>query len=152
MKLTTAELHFIEKSARMFQFSGNTLSEGKIIAFLLICEKGLVPFDEIMETLQLSKGNTSQSLKSLTAKGLIEKGIIPFERKSYFQLTNPNQVGLLENRIQSIAATRSIFNEAQNINKQFKRKKQQGIINDFIAFNDFIYDEMVKIREKWSKR
>lgn len=152
MKLTLTEIHYIEKAARSFSQSGNTITEGKIIAYLLICESGLLSFEQIMESLKLSKGNTSQSIHSLLNKGLIEKAIVPFERKSFYQLINPNEIALLENRIQAILNTQNIFIEAQSINKQFKRKKQQTVIKDIIEFNHFMYEELQKIKLKWSKR
>jgi DNA-binding transcriptional regulator GbsR (MarR family) len=149
MELTSEELIYIEQTARIFNASGDTLTEGKIIAFLLISEEQCISFDQIMATLKISKGNTSQSIQNLLNKGLIEKCVIPFERKSFYTLTNPDSLSILDNRIKMVEITRNVFIEAKEINKKYKRNSKEILINQLIDFNTFIYEELIQLKEKW---
>lgn len=83
MDLTEAKGRFIETWGKLGSEWGVNRTMAQTHALLLVSAAPLTT-DEIMETLQISRGNASMTLRDLIDWGLVEKQHKPGDRKEYF--------------------------------------------------------------------
>jgi len=83
MKLTEARQQFISSWGAFGTHWGINRTMAQIHALLLVNPDPLTQ-DDIMEELNISRGNTNMNIRELINWGLVERVIIPGERKEYF--------------------------------------------------------------------
>ena len=83
MKLTEARQQFISSWGAFGTHWGINRTMAQIHALLLISPDPLTQ-DDIMEELDISRGNTNMNIRELINWGLVERTLIPGERKEYF--------------------------------------------------------------------
>jgi DNA-binding transcriptional regulator GbsR (MarR family) len=83
MKLTEAKQQFISSWGAFGTHWGINRTMAQIHAFLLISAEPLTQ-DDIMEELNISRGNTNMNIRELINWGLVERVIVPGERKEFF--------------------------------------------------------------------
>ena len=83
MELKEAKDRFIHAWGTLSTQWGINRTMAQIHALLLLSNKALNA-DEIMEELQISRGNVNMNLRELISWGLIYKHLIPGERKEFF--------------------------------------------------------------------
>jgi DNA-binding transcriptional regulator GbsR (MarR family) len=83
MELAEAKQKFIEAWGKLGSEWGINRTMAQVHALLLITPGDLTT-EEIMETLQISRGNANMTLRDLISWGLVEKRHKPGERKEYF--------------------------------------------------------------------
>jgi len=79
------EDQYIESWGTMGVLWGINRSMARIHAFLVLCGEP-VDLDRISERLNISRGNTSMSLKELRSWGVIEKVNLPGERRDHYRV------------------------------------------------------------------
>jgi DNA-binding transcriptional regulator GbsR (MarR family) len=84
MHLTEGKSRFIESWGALGTNWGISRTMAQVHALLLVSCKPLYA-DEIMEALQISRGNANMSVRSLMDWGLIHKVLRPGDRKDYFE-------------------------------------------------------------------
>lgn len=84
MKLEQAKQQFIQTWGNFGGQWGINRSMAQVHALLLVSEKPLCT-EEIMETLQISRGNANMNVRDLMNWNLVYKESIPGERKEYFR-------------------------------------------------------------------
>lgn len=83
MKYNEAKHRFIQSWGALGSSWGVSRTMAQVHAVLLLASNPLNT-DDIMDALQISRGNASMSLKSLQEWGLIEKDFVPGDRKEYY--------------------------------------------------------------------
>jgi len=83
MKLQEAKQQFISSWGAFGTHWGINRTMAQIHALLLVSPDPLTQ-DDIMEELNISRGNTNMNIRELNNWGLVERVIIPGERKEYF--------------------------------------------------------------------
>jgi DNA-binding transcriptional regulator GbsR (MarR family) len=83
MQLDEAKLKFIDMWGTVGGEWGITRSMAQIHAVLLLSEKPLCT-DDLMESLQIARGNANMNLRDLMDWGLIKKVFISGDRKDYY--------------------------------------------------------------------
>lgn len=83
MELAEAKLKFIESWGKLGSEWGINRTMAQVHALLLISPDPLTT-EEIMETLNISRGNANMNLRDLIGWGLVEKQHKAGERKEYF--------------------------------------------------------------------
>ena len=83
MKLTEAKQQFISSWGAFGTHWGINRTMAQIHALLLITPDPL-PQDDIMEQLNISRGNTNMNIRDLINWGLVERVLMTGERKEYF--------------------------------------------------------------------
>jgi len=84
MHLTEGKARFIESWGALGSNWGISRTMAQVHALLLISSKPQCA-DEIMESLQISRGNANMSVRSLMDWGLVHKVLKPGDRKDYFE-------------------------------------------------------------------
>jgi DNA-binding transcriptional regulator GbsR (MarR family) len=83
MKLTDAKQQFISSWGAFGTHWGINRTMAQIHALLLISPDPLTQ-DDIMEELNISRGNTNMNIRELINWGLVDRVILPGERKEFF--------------------------------------------------------------------
>ena len=83
MKLTEARQQFISSWGAFGTHWGINRTMAQIHALLLTSADPLTQ-DDIMEELNISRGNTNMNIRELINWGLVERVLLPGERKEYF--------------------------------------------------------------------
>jgi DNA-binding transcriptional regulator GbsR (MarR family) len=83
MKLTEAKQQFISSWGAFGTHWGINRTMAQIHALLLVSADPMTQ-DDIMEQLNISRGNTNMNIRELINWGLVERVILPGERKEYF--------------------------------------------------------------------
>jgi DNA-binding transcriptional regulator GbsR (MarR family) len=83
MKLTEAKQQFITSWGAFGTHWGINRSMAQIHALLMVSADPLTQ-DDMMEQLNISRGNTNMNIRELINWGLVERVIIPGERREYF--------------------------------------------------------------------
>jgi len=83
MKLTEAKQQFISSWGAFGTHWGINRTMAQIHALLLVSPDPLTQ-DDMMEELDISRGNTNMNIRELINWGLVERLILPGERKEYF--------------------------------------------------------------------
>src|SRR5258705_4662698 len=83
MKLIEAKQQFISSWGAFGTHWGINRTMAQIHALLLISPDPLTQ-DDIMEQLDISRGNTNMNIRELINWGLVERVLLPGERKEYF--------------------------------------------------------------------
>lgn len=83
MKLIEAKQQFISSWGAFGTHWGINRTMAQIHALLLVSPDPLTQ-DDIMDELDISRGNTNMNIRELINWGLVERVIIPGERKEYF--------------------------------------------------------------------
>ena len=83
MKLTEARQQFISSWGAFGTHWGINRTMAQIHALLLVSPDPLTQ-DDMMEELNISRGNTNMNIRELINWGLVERLLLPGERKEYF--------------------------------------------------------------------
>jgi DNA-binding transcriptional regulator GbsR (MarR family) len=83
MKLTEAKQQFISSWGAFGTHWGINRTMAQIHALLLVSADPRTQ-DDIMEELNISRGNTNMNIRELINWGLVERQLLPGERKEYF--------------------------------------------------------------------
>ncbi len=83
MKLTEARQQFVSSWGAFGTHWGINRTMAQIHALLLISPDPLTQ-DEMMEELNISRGNVNMNIRELINWGLVERVLVPGERKEYF--------------------------------------------------------------------
>jgi DNA-binding transcriptional regulator GbsR (MarR family) len=83
MKLSEARQQFISSWGAFGTHWGINRTMAQIHALLLISPDPMTQ-DDIMEELNISRGNTNMNIRELISWGLVDRMLLPGERKEYF--------------------------------------------------------------------
>ncbi|MBO6515121.1 MAG: transcriptional regulator [Bacteroidia bacterium] len=83
MKLSEAQQKFIQGWGQLGASWGINRTMAQIQAVLLLSPKPLCT-DDIMERLQISRGNANMNIRELLSWGVVYKSFIPGDRKEYY--------------------------------------------------------------------
>jgi len=110
MKLEEAKQQFIQNWGVLGTQWGINRTMAQIHALLLVSPDALSA-DDIMNQLQISRGNTNMNVRELMDWGIVEKILKPGERKEFF------------------VAEKDIWTVAMKIIKERKRREVEPILN-----------------------
>jgi DNA-binding transcriptional regulator GbsR (MarR family) len=150
IKLSKEQQALIERFGVFMEHSGATPVMARISALLLVCDSTELTFDEIYQTLKISKSAASNAINTLLMMERIQYQTKPGDRKRYFSSRlgqietdfEKNSTQLLEINIilKEILAGRP--KTTKDFNTQLKR---------VIDFMEFLRQEMPEIYKKWRK-
>jgi DNA-binding transcriptional regulator GbsR (MarR family) len=157
-------MHYDEAKAKFIQSWGTLGSSwginkamGQIHALLLVSEEPLST-EEIMEELQISRGNANMNIRGLIDWGIVEKAYKPGERKEFFTagkdiLELARQVSR-ERRRREIEPVMKVLEEVQGVSEGDTRevahfKEVTGRLGEFTKQVDGALDKFVRSDKNW---
>lgn len=151
LNLTSKQLELIERLGVMTEGSGLQPAAARITALLLIADKTELTFDEIRETLNLSKSATSNALNLLINIQRIDFITKPGDRKRYFRSNighwRCNITEKFEEMNKAQILLREILDQRTNETPEFNRN-----LEEMIDLTGFIFSELPGIIQRWEER
>lgn len=158
MELQEARLKFIEAWGKLGTEWGINRTMAQVHALLLITP-GELTTEEIMEQLQISRGNANMTLRDLIGWGLVEKKHRAGERKEYFfadkDTWNIARQVAKERRKRELDPVLKVLDELSKVEGDKKDENYKTFnksINDInkLAKNvDKTLETMIKAEENW---
>lgn len=158
MELPEAKLKFIEAWGKLGSEWGINRTMAQVHALLLISADPLTT-EQIMEELNISRGNANMNLRDLIGWGLVEKQHKPGERKEYFfadkdtwniakQVAKERKKRELDPVIKLLDELSEIKGDEQDLNyKSFKTSVRD--INKLAKNVNSTLETMMKAEENW---
>lgn len=158
MELAEAKLKFIEAWGKLGSEWGINRTMAQVHALLLISPEALTT-EEVMDALNISRGNANMTLRDLISWGLIEKQHKSGERKEYFfadkDTWNIARQVAKERRKRELDPVLKILGELTKVDgdqndPEFKTfNKSVNDINKLAKNVDKTLDTMLKAEENW---
>lgn len=158
MELIEAKQKFIETWGKLGSEWGINRTMAQVHALLLISPEALTT-EEVMETLQISRGNANMTLRDLIGWGLIEKQHKAGERKEYFyadkdawniarQVAKERRKRELDPVLKALDELSGVDGNVNDPEYQTFRKSVSDI-NKLAKNVDKTLDTMLKAEENW---
>ena len=158
MKLTEAKNQFIASWGAFGTHWGINRTMAQIHALLLISPESLSQ-DEIMEQLNISRGNVNMNIRELINWGLVERVIIPGERREFFSAEKDiwkvtRQVAK-ERKKRELEPVLKVLEQVSQVEGDKKEKDVKAFVDSVngirrMAKNaDKTLDTMIKTEENW---
>jgi DNA-binding transcriptional regulator GbsR (MarR family) len=159
MKLAEAKKNFVEAWGTLGTNWGINRTMAQIHALLLVSEESLST-DEIMELLDISRGNTNMNMRALIDWGLAERKIKLGERMEFFvgekDIWKVAVKIIRERRKREIDPLRNTIRDLRMIDDKDEKKEEyqkfMKLLNDIDGFADSadkITDKMVLADQNW---
>jgi DNA-binding transcriptional regulator GbsR (MarR family) len=158
MKLIEAKQQFISSWGAFGTHWGINRTMAQIHALLLISPDPLTQ-DDIMEELNISRGNTNMNIRELINWGLVERVILPGERKEYFTAEKDiwkvvKQI-VKERKKRELEPMMQLLDKLEDVEGDKKDKKVKTFIDTVSSIKrlglqaDKTLDVMIKAEENW---
>ncbi|HWC52519.1 MAG TPA: MarR family transcriptional regulator [Chitinophagaceae bacterium] len=158
MKITEAKQQFISSWGAFGTHWGINRTMAQIHALLLVCPDPLTQ-DDIMEELNISRGNTNMNIRELIDWGLVERVLLPGERKEYFSAEKDiwkvvRQI-VKERKKRELEPMLKLLDQLENVEGDKRDKNVKAFIDVVSGIKklgkqaDKTLDIMVKADEHW---
>ena len=158
MKLQEAKQQFISSWGAFGTHWGINRTMAQIHALLLISPEPLTQ-DDIMEDLNISRGNTNMNIRELINWGLVERVILPGERKEYFTAEKDiwkvvKQI-VKERKKRELEPMMQLLDKLEDVEGDKKDKKVKTFVDTVSSIKrlglqaDKTLDVMIKAEENW---
>ncbi len=157
MKFSEAKEQFLQTWGALGSQWGINKTMAQIHALLMISPDSL-SMEEIMEELQISRGNASMNLRGLVDWGIVYKEFKPGERREYFKADQ--DVDSLARKIaierskREIQPTLRVLEDVRNFDEdnsneaqKFKQKTEE--LYDFVSRADTMLEKITNQKENW---
>lgn len=158
MKLAEAKAQFISSWGAFGTHWGINRTMAQIHALLLVSAKPLTQ-DDVMEELDISRGNVNMNIRDLISWGLVDRVLLPGERKEYFTAEKDiwkvaTQI-IKERKKRELDPMLKLLGQLENIDGDKKDADTKQFIETVSGIRKFggqadkMLDVMVKADESW---
>src|SRR5678810_743417 len=158
MKLTEARQQFISSWGAFGTHWGINRTMAQIHALLLISADPMTQ-DDIMEELNISRGNTNMNIRELINWGLVERVLLTGERKEYFSAEKDiwkvvKQI-VKERKKRELEPMLQLLDKLEEVDGDKKDKKVKTFVDTVSSIKrlglqaDKTLDVMIKAEENW---
>jgi DNA-binding transcriptional regulator GbsR (MarR family) len=158
MKLTEAKQQFISSWGAFGTHWGINRTMAQIHALLLISPNPLTQ-DDIMEELDISRGNTNMNIRELINWRLVERVLLPGERKEYFSAEKDiwkviKQI-VKERKKRELEPMLQLLDKLEDVEGDKKDKHVKTFVDTISSIKklgkqaDRTLDVMIKAEESW---
>lgn len=150
MILSEQQKEILEKIGISHEMAGIQPAAARVLGLMYVADNPEISFEEINETLKISKSATSNAINLLLNTGHIEYTTYLGDRKRYFRLKISNWREAFTQRIAAMTKFSGLLQEVLKIrskdNKDFNEK-----LEELIDFLDFVNKELPLMLERWEK-
>ncbi|PVY42182.1 GbsR/MarR family transcriptional regulator [Pontibacter virosus] len=150
MTLSEQQLSLIEEFGIYQENNGFQPAVARVMGLLLVSDRAELTFDEISETLNISKSATSNALNMLLNTGHIEYTTFPGDRKRYFRIKSSNWRDLFGKKMEDLSHLNGLLKRVLEVRKR-ENPVYDAKLNDFISFLDFVKNRMPSLIDEWEK-
>lgn len=158
MKLSEAKAQFISSWGAFGTHWGINRTMAQIHALLLISPDPITQ-DDIMEQLDISRGNVNMNTRDLISWGLVDRVLLPGERKEFFSAEKDiwkvaTQI-IKERKKRELDPMLKLLGQLEKIDGDKKSKETRQFIDTVSGIRNFgnqadkMLDVMIKADESW---
>jgi len=151
MVLTEKQKELIERFGVLNEKYGLPPAECRVWGLFLVADKVELTFEEIMETLQLSKGGTSNALNRLMVTNHIEYITKLGDKKRYFRCKMNNWTNMTKENFEKFDDLNVILKEILQVRNP-KTTAFNKDLKQVTEFLDFVYKELMIAIKKWENK
>jgi DNA-binding transcriptional regulator GbsR (MarR family) len=151
MVLTEKQKELIEQFGVLNEKNGLPPAECRVWGLFLVADKVELTFDEIMETLHLSKGGTSNALNRLMMTHHIEYITKLGDKKRYFRCKINNWAQMAKENFEKFDELNAILKEILKT-RTSKTPQFNNDLKEVTEFLDYIYKQILLAIKKWENR
>jgi len=141
----------IERIGVLHDRFGMRPAEGRILGLLLVSAQPELTFDQIRETLDLSKSATSTALHHLQAIGTVEYRTRPGDRKRYFRKSYVDwERAFVERGVKYLEIRHLLVEALEFKNKEDKESRRS--MGRMIEFLTVMEEATLDAYEQWQKK
>ncbi len=148
LELTEKKLRLIEEMGVLYERGGMQPAASRILSLLLVSDKTDLTFEEIYETLNISKSAASNALNFLISTERVEYITNPGERRRYFCCKLQSLKEGVQKSLAGLDAFNTLLKKVLDQRpvgtKDFNKKLEEAI-----QFLDFIKGELPVLLQKW---
>jgi len=141
---------FIEDMALLYEKAGHTRMQGRIIAWLMICEPPHQTAGEIAAGLQASKASISTNIRMFVEFGLIERFTRPPERRDFYRLGDDAWARAVERGFPLIAAFGDLARRGLDL--VGPKPEAHARLQEMGEFYEFYERELRAVLARWERR
>lgn len=146
--LTDKQLKLIEELGVLHEKGGMQPAAARILSLMMVSDKVELTFEEIYETLNLSKSATSNALNFLLSTDRAEYITKPGERKRYFRFKLRSLKEGIQQSLVGIGAFNVLLKEVLRLRPD-RTGEFNASLQESSQFLDFISQELPKLYQKW---
>lgn len=151
IQLTARQKELVEKIGVYHEKSGLPPAPARILALLLVSPITELTFDQIRETLNLSKSATSNAINMLLNVNRLDYITKSGDRKRYFKNKVSNWRSELRDNIFKITHAADILEEILDVRPDNTSEFNDNL-RSIIDFLRFINDELPGLYQKWENQ
>lgn len=140
----------IEKIGISHEMAGIQPAAARILGLMYVADNPELSFEEITDTLKISKSATSNALNSLLNTGQIEYTTYLGDRKRYFRLKISNWKDAFSKRVEGMTNFHTLLEEVLKIRTKETVKFNESL-EELIHFLNFVNQELPLLFERWQK-
>lgn len=147
---TDKQRDLIERIGVLHDRIGFPPATSRVLGLLLVTREPELTFDQIRETLGLSKSSTSSALNLLLQVGSIEYLTRPGDRKRYFRKSYKNWEASLLERLDLFFSLREPLGRALELEGRTEESRRElSRVTDFLGF---LETEIHEAFERWQQQ
>ncbi|GHB78666.1 GbsR/MarR family transcriptional regulator [Persicitalea jodogahamensis] len=149
--LRKSQVELLEKAAVLFEKGNMQPAVAKILALLLVSDNPELSFDEIRETLEISKSAASVAINQLLSSKKIEYITRLGDRKRYFRSRIKSWQEDMEEQNQGLKIAVDILQQIRD-QRPAETVEFNANLEKIIAFLNFMIEEMPDLHKKFEKK
>ncbi|MBW6498949.1 MAG: hypothetical protein K0B09_11200 [Bacteroidales bacterium] len=143
---------YIEEVGLFFETLGLTRMAGRIHGYLVVNEKEMVCFDELVASLQASKSSISTNLKALQQIQFIKAITLPGDRKTYYGLSpDLDWTQYYEQRIRAMDKMTRLFSRGLEFRSN-KDDKPSRWLAQTLELYEWLAGDISQMLKNWKER
>lgn len=146
--LSEEQKQLVERIGLMHESEGLSPAVARVLGLLLVSDKVELTFDEIRETLNLSKSATSNALNIAIKLNRIEYITKPGDRKRYFK----SKIELWREHVMEGFCKKCSWSQIyEEVLKHRTRETKEfnKALKDFVNFLEYLGKELPKLYKQW---
>lgn len=158
MKLTESKEKFINAWGTLGNSWGINRTMAQVHALLLISPDALSA-EEIMDELNISRGNANMNIRTLIDWGLVQKELVPGERREYFKAEKDIYIVFKqiakERRKRELEPIFKVLEEVKNVDGDKRDKNIKAFVDTIEEIERFTHkadrtlETLIKADENW---
>ncbi|AKQ45013.1 hypothetical protein TH63_04205 [Rufibacter radiotolerans] len=149
-QLSEEQRKLIEKIGIFHEQQGFPPATGRIMGLLFVTDRPYLSFEEIIETLNISKSATSNALNMLLQMRLIEYTTYPGDRKRYFGALLENWHQEVVNKMEQVLSFSKLVRQANEL-RGTSNPEMNKLMEERVEFMEYLSQEVPKLMENWLK-
>lgn len=150
MALSEKQRELIEAIGIYHENNGFQPAVARVMGLLLVSDKPELTFDEISETLNISKSATSNAINMLLNTGHMEYTTFSGDRKRYFRIKSSNWRDLFNKKMEDLSGLNNLLKKVLEVRNRENPVYDQKLTS-FISFLDYLKTQLPNLIEQWEK-